>query len=326
MSEYQYYEFLALDKPLTDEQRAELRKLSSRAEITATRFVNEYSYGDFRGSPEKLMERYFDAFLYLANWGTRRLMFRLPRAFLDAEVARQYCHTDAASVIETSDHVIISLHLDRDPDNYWVEADDRLVSMVQARSDLAVGDLRLLYLGWLLGAQWADEDDEDTIDAIEPPVSAGLGDLSASLRAIADFLEIDKDLIAVAAETSPPLEEPANDGLAEWITSLPQADKDTLLTMVTDGEGARVQALLLRRFRASNTGATARSGSVRTATGQQPDCERQLSAARLSGRRPRNSGGAKSRPARPPPGQQRMPNTSTNSRPRGKHLGSRSTR
>jgi len=53
VSEYQYYEFLALDKPLTDEQRAELRKLSSRAEITATRFVNEYNYGDFRGNPEK---------------------------------------------------------------------------------------------------------------------------------------------------------------------------------------------------------------------------------------------------------------------------------
>ena len=51
MSEYQYYEFLALDKPLTNEQRAELRKLSSRAEITATRFVNEYNYGDFRGNP-----------------------------------------------------------------------------------------------------------------------------------------------------------------------------------------------------------------------------------------------------------------------------------
>ena len=123
MSEYQYYEFLALDKPLTDRQRAELRKLSSRAEITATRFVNEYHYGDFRGSPGKLMERYFDAFCYLANWGTRRLMFRLPRALLDAEVARRYCHTDAASVIETSDHVIISLYLDRDPDDYWVEAD-----------------------------------------------------------------------------------------------------------------------------------------------------------------------------------------------------------
>jgi hypothetical protein len=267
VSEYQYYEFLALDRPLTDKQRAELRKLSSRADITATRFVNEYNYGDFRGSPEKLMERHFDAFLYLANWGTRRLMFRLPRALLDAEVARQYCHTDAASVIQTSDHVIVSLYLDRDPDNYWVEADDRLAPMVQARSDLATGDLRLLYLGWLLGAQWADQDEEDAMDDTEPPVPAGLGDLSASLRAIADFLEIDKDLMAVAAETSPPLEEPANDGLAEWITEVPAAEKDTLLTMVADGEGAQVQALLLRRFRGSDTGTTGRSGSVRTATG-----------------------------------------------------------
>jgi len=272
VSECQYYEFLALDKPLTDKQRAELRKLSSRAEITATRFVNEYHYGDFRGSPDKLMERYFDAFLYLANWGTRRLMFRFPRALLDAEVARQYCHTDAASVIETSDHVIISLYLDRDPDNYWVEA-DRLGPMVQARSDLAVGDLRLLYLGWLLGAQWAGQDEEHAVADTEPPVPAGLGDLSASLRAIADFLEIHKDLMAVAAETSPPLEEPANDGLAEWITALPAAEKDTLLTMVADGEGAQVQALLLRRFRGSDTGTTGRSGSVRTATGLRAPAE-----------------------------------------------------
>ena len=265
VSEYQYYEFLALDKPLTDTQRAELRKLSSRAEITATRFVNEYSYGDFRGSPEKLMERYFDAFLHMANWGTRRLMFRFPRALLDAEVARQYCHTDAASVTETGDHVIISLYLDRDPDGYWVEADDRLGPMVQARSDLATGDLRLLYLAWLLGAQWADEDDEENTGDTEPPVPAGLGDLSASLEAIVDFLEIDKDLIAVAAEASLPLEEPGNDGLADWVASLPAAEKDTLLTMVAVGDGAQAQALLLRRFRGNTAVPAGRSGSPRTA-------------------------------------------------------------
>jgi hypothetical protein len=170
-------------------------------------------------------------------------------------------------VIETGDHVIISVYLDRDPDDYWVEADDRLGPMVQARSDLAVGDLRLLYLGWLLGAQWAGQDEEDAIADTEPPVPAGLGDLSAPLRAIADFLEIDKDLMTVAAETSPPLEEPANDGLAEWITALPAAEKNTLLRMAADGEGAQVQALLLRRFRGSDTGTTGRSGSVRTATG-----------------------------------------------------------
>jgi hypothetical protein len=33
------------------------------------------------------MERYFDAFLYLANRGTHRLMIRLPRGLLDLGVA-----------------------------------------------------------------------------------------------------------------------------------------------------------------------------------------------------------------------------------------------
>jgi hypothetical protein len=92
-----------------------------------------------------------------------------------------------------------------------------------------------------------------------------------SLRAIADFLEVDKDLMAVAAETSPPLGEPADDRLAEWIAALPAAEKDTLLRMVTDGEGAQVQALLLRRFRGSDTGTHGSFGispdSNRTACG-----------------------------------------------------------
>jgi hypothetical protein len=69
MSEYQYYEFLALDRPLTEKQRAELRSISTRAEITASRFVNEYQWGDLKGDPRAMVERYFDAFLYLANWG-----------------------------------------------------------------------------------------------------------------------------------------------------------------------------------------------------------------------------------------------------------------
>ena len=34
MSEYQYYEFLALDRPLTEKQMLEVRSLSTRARIT----------------------------------------------------------------------------------------------------------------------------------------------------------------------------------------------------------------------------------------------------------------------------------------------------
>jgi hypothetical protein len=264
VSEYQYYEFQALDKPLTRQQQKELRSLSSRAEITATSFVNEYNYGGFRGEPQKLMERYFDAFCYLANWGTRRLMFRLPKTVLDARTARRYCHSDAASVTETADHVIIDLCLDRDPDDEWLEGSGLLAGMVQARSDLAAGDLRLLYLAWLLGIQRADEEDDDFEDETEPPVPAGLGELSAPLEAIAEFLEIYEDLLAVAAEASSQAGEFQPDALAAWVLTLPATEKDTLLTMLASGQGAQAQALLLRRFR--DTTATAdHSASARRA-------------------------------------------------------------
>jgi hypothetical protein len=261
VSEYQYYEFLALDKPLTSKQREELRQLSTRAEITATRFTNEYHWGDFRGDPQQMMADYFDAFLYLANWGTRHLMFRIPRAALDTELAGQYCYTDAASLIETDDHLIVSLYADREPDDSWDETTGELGGMAAARSELLGGDHRLLYLAWLMGIQWDHVDDEDT----EPPVPAGLADLSGALRAVADFLEIDEDLIAVAAEASPSLKEEPAAGLADWIATLPAAEKDKLLTMVADGEGPQVQALLLRRFRGSAPDQNEPAQAARTA-------------------------------------------------------------
>jgi hypothetical protein len=194
-----------------------------------------------------MMERYFDAFLYLANWGTRHVMFRLPRAVLDPETAGLYCGTDTASLIETGSHLILNLYVaPEEADDYWDEPGGQLAAMVQARSELAAGDLRLLYLAWLLALQSDEVDDEET----EPPVPAGLGNLSAGLQAVVDFFEIDADLIAVAAASSPAVVEPA--GLAAWVAALPAEEKDELLTRTAAGEGAQVQALLLRRFRAAN--------------------------------------------------------------------------
>jgi hypothetical protein len=261
MSEYQYYEFLALDKALTSRQREELRRLSTRAEITATRFTNEYHWGNFRGDPEQMMAGYFDAFLYLANWGTRHLMFRVPKTALETEYAAQYCYTEAASLIETDEHLIISLYADREPDDYWDGTSGELGGMVAARSELLAGDHRLLYLAWLMAIQWDHVDDEDT----EPPVPAGLQDLSGALQAIVDFLDIDQDLIAVAAEASSLIKDEPVNGLADWIAVLPVAEKDKLLTMVAEGEGAQVQAVLLRRFRGGLLTQNAAGPPARTA-------------------------------------------------------------
>jgi hypothetical protein len=79
----------------------------------------------------------------------------------------------------------------------------QLSSLISVRSELARGDLRALYLGWLLCAQNGCLDDEE----IEPPVPAGLGKLSASLSSFAEFLRINADLIDAAAATSSALPE-----------------------------------------------------------------------------------------------------------------------
>jgi hypothetical protein len=51
VSEYQYYEFLALDRPLTTAEHAEVGQLSIRAKITATSFTNGYHWSRFQGQP-----------------------------------------------------------------------------------------------------------------------------------------------------------------------------------------------------------------------------------------------------------------------------------
>jgi len=90
MSEYQCYEFVALDRQLTSKKMAELRSVSTRAAITPTRFWNEYESGDLKADAGTLLARYFDAHLYSANWGTRRFMLCLPARSVDIKTLRAY--------------------------------------------------------------------------------------------------------------------------------------------------------------------------------------------------------------------------------------------
>lgn len=84
MSEYQYYEFLAIDRPLAAKEMAHLRAVSSRARITPMSFINEYSWGNLKADPPEWMRRFFDVHVFLANWGEAVLMVRLPKGPSDA--------------------------------------------------------------------------------------------------------------------------------------------------------------------------------------------------------------------------------------------------
>jgi hypothetical protein len=256
MSEYQYYEFLAVDRPLTADEQAEVRQLSTRARITATSFTNEYHWGDFKGSPDEMMQRYYDAHLYLANWGTHRVMLRLPRTLLDPAVAEEYCVGDLVQVSVSGEFVILDLTSEDEPGEWAGDDEDSLSAIVGVRSELAAGDLRPLYLAWLSAyGEWErDEDafDDEDEDDMEPPVPAGLGSLTAPQRALADFLRLDPDLLQVAAEASPGLTEATVDAatLATHIAELPGSDKDKLLMLVGQDQAARARMELLRGLRA----------------------------------------------------------------------------
>jgi hypothetical protein len=91
MSEHQYYEFQSLDQPLSSADQTYLRGLSSRVSLTATSASFVYNYGDFHGDPEKVLDRCFDLMLYVANFGTRQLMFHFPKKLIDPAVFEPYC-------------------------------------------------------------------------------------------------------------------------------------------------------------------------------------------------------------------------------------------
>ncbi|WP_290049744.1 hypothetical protein [Amycolatopsis solani] len=253
MSEYQYYEFLAIDRPLDDAEQATIRSLSTRATISATSFVNEYDWGDFKGDPRDLMERYYDAHLYVANWGSHRVMFRLPGGSLELDVVEDYCVGVGVSAWETGEFIVLDFTSEDDDEDFDYDSESLLSAIVGVRAELAAGDLRPLYLAWLAayGAWERDEDafDREADDDLEPPVPPGLGTLTAAQRALADFLRLDDDLLAVASEASPPLDADNPDDLAAWVIDLPAAEKDTLLARVMLGEGVRVRMELLHRYR-----------------------------------------------------------------------------
>ena len=249
MSEYQYYDFKAIDHALTKADMAALRAISTRAVITTTSFTNHYEWGDLKADPLKLLERYFDAFLYVANWGTREFHLRLPQELVDFKHLKSILPGKAAHVRSAGRFVIVSFETDVEPEDDWDDGTGWMGSLVSLRSDLLRGDLRCLYLGWL----HCVECHEFSEDALEPPVPAGLRELSAPLDSLIEFLGIDEDLVEVAASASAPLKEgPSRKELAAWVRSLPANEKDDLLIDFLSESSERRRLELRQRFERVN--------------------------------------------------------------------------
>jgi hypothetical protein len=291
MSEYQYYEFLALERPLSAADREALRALSSRARITKTSFTNHYNWGSFKGDPRKLVERHFDLFLYFANFGTRVLTLRVPRDAFDIEAARRYAFDDLVSIETHRDHAIVEISLDREPPDDFAEPDDDGgygVALAPLRADLMRGDFRCLYLAWLAAFDGYLIED----DAVEPPLPAGLGELTEALEELIEFLQVDGDLLTVASDGAPPATNISEAELAAALHALPERDKDALLLRLL-GDGGTAGLELRRRLeaevrqragapRAAATSPLRTAGTLRAAAAARAEAREREASARAA--------------------------------------------
>jgi hypothetical protein len=209
---------------------SELRAISTRAEITPTSFINEYQWGNLKANPLDLMKKYFDAHVYVANWGTFRLMLKFPRDLVDVDAARDYCNDETVFVHIHRERVIFTFEANDEHYDFLDSPAGWLPSLLPLRDGLMQGDFRSLYLGWLAGV-WDLEDEP------EPPIPPGLGQLSGSLWSLAHFLSIDPHLLDAASEgdtTSPPAA-PSPEDIDTWISRRPVSEKNGLLARLLSG-------------------------------------------------------------------------------------------
>ena len=260
MTEYQYYEFRAVDSPLTKEQQAELRSRSSRATITATSFINEYHFGNLKGEPVDWMQRYFDAHVYSANWGSCNFMLRVPIAALDQKILAQFTvpsqtgaqsnFGDAFAVTKTANFWILDWSFNDESgehERFWHgDGDAWMGSLLPLRDELLRGDTRPLYLGWL--ARVCNEELAD--DDVEPPLPAGLQTLTPAQYALTEFLMIDPDWLATAASNSPVLPDRAivSPDMDNWLSLQSPNDKQATLRLLLEGRCQEAERALKQRY------------------------------------------------------------------------------
>jgi hypothetical protein len=237
MSEYQYYEFQAIDRPLTQEERAAICELSSRVKPTATTASFNYSYGNFRGDPKQVLARYFDIMYYITNWGTQQLMFRFPTSLINREAIELYCIDNYISLSFAGDWAILDWEFSQEEGfNDWIEGEGILSELIGLRQEILQQDYRGLYLAWLKAIDLSEGYIDIDKTQLEPPLPPGLGQLSAAQKAFTEIFELDEHLLNVACASSGKLTTISEQTWQQAISQLSASERQDFLLRLAKGE------------------------------------------------------------------------------------------
>ena len=146
MSEYQYYEFCQIGKPLSQEARKTMSSLSSRVQITTHGAAYVYNYGSFGGDPKKLLLKYFDVFFYISNWGDFQLMFKYPAHQVDIEGLKKYGIKDVISCKKRGQNVLLEIQICNEDGWGWTEGEGVLPNLLPLYEEIKAKNYQLLRL------------------------------------------------------------------------------------------------------------------------------------------------------------------------------------
>ncbi len=242
MSEYQRYEFMVIDRPLTRVQLDAVNDLSSHIEASSTHAIIEYHWGDFKHNPIDVLHEFFDGFLYWANWGAPQLALRFPHGTLPVDLIDGYDLDDFVTFIQHQDYDILDIHFgEMEGPDEWIEYE--LGSLIALRDELMEGDLRSLYIVWLASQRMSegydeeeneDEDEDEEISA--PPVPPAFGTLSEAQQALAELLQVPQELLVAAVRHSKAAVSSTVDDFAAWVKLLPPDRQNDYLVRLASNE------------------------------------------------------------------------------------------
>jgi hypothetical protein len=245
MSEYQYYEFVALDGPISDEGMKYAEGCSTRADVTPYRWRNEYNFGEFKGSPTKLLQHY-DAHLYTANWGTFVFAIGVPSDLIDVHAIEPYLWDEDWDIglftTTKPGRMIVSWqYAEEGGDCRCYDDVDMLDELAAIREEIIRGDLRALFIGWLASF------DPDNMRTDVPPIPAGLSGMTPAQRRLAERLDVASSDSLAAAETFSQPHRNCGCNTTDIIDALSPDELRNDLRRVLDGESMRVVAELNRK-------------------------------------------------------------------------------
>jgi hypothetical protein len=249
MSEYQYYEFAAIDGAISDEGLRYARGCSTRAIVSRVRWQNTYHFGDFHGSVDTLLN-YYDAHFYIANWGTVRLGLAFPKGVITAKALQPYLwsgrrYENTLSIKEIGNRCVVWWERN-DEGGWWeTEGEGLIDQLIAVREELMRGDYRSLFLGWLADFRLDEWQEPEDVTVEMPPIPAGLDHLSPALTTLIEHFPVDPDALAVAARRSQ-ANTPDRIPMANALEKLSELKMRALLARVAEGGGASVMAELNR--------------------------------------------------------------------------------